>query len=76
MGSVLLHLSLACFPLTIDGSLPDCAGIGEKRVISFDRLIPDKTLSLRGGAVVCNGFKSIDDDTWMGPLFKAVGEKA
>ena len=57
------------------GACPDCAGIGEKRVISFDRLIPDKTLSLRGGAVVCNGFKSIDDDTWMGPLFKAVGEK-
>ena len=57
------------------GACPDCAGIGEKRVISFDRLIPDKSLSLRGGAVVCNGFKSIDDDTWMGPLFKAVGEK-
>lgn len=57
------------------GACPDCLGIGERHVISFDRIVPDKSLSLRGGALRCNGFKSIDDDTWMGPLFKAVGAK-
>lgn len=57
------------------GACPDCLGIGERHVISFDRIVPDKSLSLREGALRCNGFKSIDDDTWMGPLFKAVGAK-
>ena len=57
------------------GACPDCLGIGERHVISFDRIVPDKSLSLREGVLRCNGFKSIDDDTWMGPLFKAVGAK-
>lgn len=57
------------------GACPDCLGIGERHVISFDRIVPDKLLSLREGVLRCNGFKSIDDDTWMGPLFKAVGAK-
>jgi len=57
------------------GACDACAGLGEMRSISIDKLIPDKNLSLREGAVVCNGFKSIGEDTWMGPLFEAVGEK-
>ena len=55
------------------GACPECAGLGELRTLSPDKLIPDRSLSLRQGAVVCNGFKSMEDDSWMGPLFAAVG---
>lgn len=57
------------------GACPNCAGLGELRSISPDKLIPDKSLSLRQGAIVCNGFKSADEDSWMGPLLEAVGKK-
>ena len=58
------------------GACPECAGLGEKRIISFDRVAPDRSLSLRGGAIQCNGFKSnMDESGWNGPLFIAVGEK-
>ncbi|MBQ7720312.1 MAG: excinuclease ABC subunit UvrA, partial [Clostridia bacterium] len=57
------------------GACPECSGLGEMRTISPDKLIPDTSLSLRQGALQVNGFKTVDDDTWMGPLFKAVGEK-
>ncbi len=57
------------------GACDACAGLGEMNSMSIDKLIPDKTLSLRQGAIVCNGFKTISEDTWMGPLFEAVGKK-
>lgn len=57
------------------GACDVCAGLGEMRSMSMDKLIPDKSLSLRQGAIVCNGFKTIGEDTWMGPLFEAVGKK-
>ena len=57
-----------------EGACPDCAGLGNTRRISADRLIPDRSLSLREGAIVCNGFKSMGEDSWMGPLVAAVGE--
>ena len=58
------------------GACPECAGLGEKRIISFDRVAPDRSLSLRGGAIQCNGFKSnMDESGWNGPLFIAVGKK-
>ena len=50
------------------GACPECVGIGEMRVISSDKVIPDKELSLRQGAIACNGFKSMDEDSWSGPL--------
>ena len=56
------------------GACPDCAGLGDTRRISPERLIPDRTLSLREGAIVCNGFKSMGEDSWMGPLAAAMGE--
>ena len=56
-----------------EGACPDCAGLGDTRQISAERLIPDKSLSLREGAIVCNGFKSMGEDSWMGPLVAAVG---
>ncbi|MBQ4136661.1 MAG: excinuclease ABC subunit UvrA, partial [Clostridia bacterium] len=57
------------------GACPHCAGLGEMRIISPDRIIPDKTLTMREGALQVNGFKTVDEDTWMGPLISKVGEK-
>ncbi len=46
------------------GACPACDGLGETFEFSVDKLFPDKTLSLAGGACVCNGFKSITDKSW------------
>ncbi len=53
------------------GACPACAGLGDLRVISPEKIIPDLSLSLRQGAIVCNGFKSIDEKSWNGPLILA-----
>ncbi len=57
------------------GACPACLGLGETQTFSMDKLIPDRSLSLRQGAIQCNGFKTLDEDTWMGPLFMAVGKR-
>ena len=57
------------------GACPHCLGIGESRHVSFDIVVPDKSLSLRGGAIQVNGFKTQDEHTWNGPLFAAVGRR-
>ena len=56
------------------GACPHCAGLGELQRISPERLIPDKTLSLRQGAINVNGFKTLEEESWNGPLFSAVGK--
>ncbi len=56
------------------GACPDCAGLGETRIISTQKVIPDTSLTLREGAINVNGFKSIAEDSWMGPLVIAVGK--
>ncbi|MBQ4121922.1 MAG: excinuclease ABC subunit UvrA, partial [Clostridia bacterium] len=40
-----------------------------------DKIIPDPSLSLRQGAIQVNGFKSLDDNSWSGPLYAAVGKR-
>lgn len=57
------------------GACAKCSGIGDLQQIAVKRLIPHPELSLRQGALQVNGFKSMDDDTWNGPLFEAVGRK-
>ena len=57
------------------GACPHCAGLGEMRRIAVERLIPDKKLSLREGAINVNGFKTMEEESWNGPLFIAVGER-
>ena len=57
------------------GACPECAGIGNMQRISVPKLIPDKTLSLREGGIAVNGFKSMTEDSWTGPLVAAVGEE-
>lgn len=56
------------------GACPECSGLGEIQSFSIERLIPDRSLSLRQSAIQCNGFKSADEETWMGPLLEAVGK--
>ncbi len=56
------------------GACPTCAGLGTRRTISHEKIIPDTTLSLSEGAVAVNGFKSLTEDSWNGPLVKALME--
>ncbi len=57
------------------GACPHCAGLGDLQSIAPDRLIPDKSLSLSQGAIQVNGFKTLEEESWNGPLFAAVGNK-
>ena len=57
------------------GACPHCAGIGDLQRIAVERLIPNKKLSLSEGAIAVNGFKSLEEESWNGPLFAAVGKR-
>ncbi len=57
------------------GACPKCAGLGSMRRIAAWKLIPDDSLSLSGGAIAVNGFKTLEKVSWNGPLFAAVGER-
>ena len=57
------------------GACDHCLGIGELNKISVDKMIPNKSLSLSEGAIAVNGFKTLEDESWNGPLFMAVGER-
>ena len=56
------------------GACPTCSGLGEKLVISPDKIIPDRSLSLSQGAVAVNGFRSIDDSSYSGKWFNTIGQ--
>ena len=56
------------------GACPQCSGIGNMQCVSVRKLIPHKHLSLRGGAIAANGFKTMTEDSWTGPLVAAVGK--
>ncbi len=57
------------------GACPECDGIGVKNSVAFEKVIPDLSLSLGGGAVVVNGFKSADEGGWWESMASAVGRK-
>ncbi len=56
------------------GACPECAGIGNMQRISVKKLMPHKHLSLRDGGIAVNGFKTMTEDSWTGPLLAKVGE--
>ncbi|MBQ4071599.1 MAG: excinuclease ABC subunit UvrA [Clostridia bacterium] len=56
------------------GACPACAGIGNMQQVSVKKLIPHKHLSLREGGIAANGFRTMTEDSWTGPLIAAVGE--
>ena len=58
------------------GACPACAGLGETSELSPAKMIPDMKLTLRQGAIAVNGFKTLDETTYAGPLFEAAGEVA
>ncbi len=57
------------------GACPHCAGLGDLQRIAVERLIPNKDLSLSEGAIAVNGFKTLEEESWNGPLFAAVGKR-
>ena len=57
------------------GACPTCAGLGQQRRIAVYKLIPDESLPLGKGAIAVNGFKTLETQSWNGPLFAAVGER-
>ena len=57
------------------GACPKCFGLGTLRKLSIDKILPDKSLSLHEGGIAVNGFKSLDEESWNGPLFMAVGKR-
>ena len=56
------------------GACPECAGIGNMQRISVNKMIPHPELTLREGGIAVNGFKTMTEDSWTGPLVIAVGE--
>ncbi len=57
------------------GACEACNGIGENFVLTVEKLIPDRSLSLYGGAIICNGFKSVEGDSYYGQIIEVIGEK-
>ena len=57
------------------GACSHCAGLGQMRKVAVNRLIPDKSLSLRQGAIAVNGFKTLEEESWNGPLFIAFAKR-
>ncbi|MBO7176310.1 MAG: excinuclease ABC subunit UvrA, partial [Clostridia bacterium] len=57
------------------GACPHCVGLGSVVSVSKDRVMPDLSLSLREGGIAVNGFKTLEEESWNGPLFRAVGER-
>ncbi len=55
------------------GACPKCAGMGEKQIVAEYKVIPDRTLSLREGAIAVNGFKTMEAESWNGPMIEALG---
>ena len=56
------------------GACPDCGGIGNTQMVSLKKVLAFPKLSLREGAIAANGFKTMTEDSWTGPLIAAVGE--
>ena len=57
------------------GACPHCAGIGDMQRIAVKKLIPHPEMTLWEGAIQVNGFKTLDPQSWNGPLFEAVGKR-
>ncbi len=56
------------------GACPKCAGLGDMQRVAVKKLIPHPEMTLRQGAIQVNGFKTLDTESWNGPLFEAVGQ--
>ncbi len=57
------------------GACPHCLGLGDMQRVAVDLLIPDRSLTLRKSAIAVNGFKTMEEESWNGPLFIAACKK-
>ena len=57
------------------GACPKCSGLGTLQKISLDMLFPDRSRSLRQGALNATGFNLSDANSMTGQYFAAMGEK-
>lgn len=57
-----------------EGACPHCAGLGDLQRVAVDKLIPNRAMSLKDGAIQVNGFKTLETESWNGPLFRAALE--
>ena len=55
------------------GACPECSGIGNMQSISVKKLIPHPEMTLREGGIAVNGFRTMTEDSWTGPLVIEVG---
>jgi len=55
------------------GACEACGGLGENNVFSEEKLIPNRSLSVYAGAIVCNGFKSAEPGGYLAELLNSVG---
>ena len=55
------------------GACETCGGLGENNIFSEAKLIPEKSLSIFGGAIICNGFKSAEPGGYFAELINSVG---
>ena len=56
------------------GACPECSGIGNMQTVSVKKMIPFPNLSLREGGIAVNGFRTMTEDSWTGPLVIEVGK--
>ena len=56
------------------GACSECSGIGNMQKISVRKLLPHPELSLRDGGIAANGFKTMTEDSWTGPLIAEVSK--
>lgn len=57
------------------GACPECSGLGTLFKIDPDLIIPDQSKSLSEGAVVVNGWKSTNENSFTGTYFHALTKR-
>jgi len=57
------------------GACPTCSGLGFQLKIDPNKIIPDMNLSLKDGAVACNGWSGVGEGTMARMYFEALGEE-
>lgn len=57
------------------GACPTCTGLGVFKKVDPDLIVPDKTLSIREGAIKASGWNSLGDDSIAMTYYKAISEQ-
>ncbi|MBQ8144752.1 MAG: excinuclease ABC subunit UvrA, partial [Butyricicoccus sp.] len=57
------------------GACPTCSGLGIQMKIDPDRIIPNRRLSIKGGAIRASGWSNAEPGTISGMYYTALGKK-